>query len=163
MKRFSSALFALALLLAPGAAGAHEVTAGPFEITHPHSRFTPKGAPNGVVYMVIENTGKEADRLIGASTPRAERAEIHETVQKGEVFSMRPREAVDLVPGDIVEFASGGLHLMLMKLTQPLVAGERYPLTLRFEKAGEFTFEVEVEGKDAAADDDGGHRGHHGD
>ena len=160
MKRFVVVAFALALLLAPAIVEAHEATVGPFHVTHPHSRFTPKGAPNGVIYMVIENTGKEADRLVGASTPRAERVEIHETVQDGEVLSMRPRDAVDLAPGDIVEFASGGLHLMVIKLTQPLVAGERYPLMLRFEKAGELTVEVEVEGKDVGGDTDDHHHHH---
>lgn len=158
MRTFLPAL--VALLLAASPILAHEATVGPFELTHPHSRFTPKSAPNGVVYMVIENTGKEADRLIGASTPRAARAEIHATMKEGELMVMKPQDAVELKPGEIVEFAPGGLHIMLLKLTTPLVAGERYPLTLTFEKAGSFTVEVEVEGK-TGSDDAGGHHNHH--
>jgi hypothetical protein len=46
--------------------------------------------------------------------------------------------------------APQGTHIMLMDLPRPLVAGERFPLTLVFEHAGKLAVEVEVRAPDAA-------------
>ena len=43
-----------------------------------------------------------------------------------------------------VAFEPGGLHVMLFDLAAPLVAGDVFPLTLVFEKAGEVTTQVQV-------------------
>jgi len=64
---------------------------------------------------------------------------------------MRMREVnggVALAAGSQVKFMPGGYHIMLMGLKQPLKAGDRFPLTLKFAKAGSVTVEVLVE-KDA--------------
>ncbi len=129
----------------PSLAQAHDSIHGSNGITHPRARITSPGATNGAVYLVIENTGAETERLIGAATPRAEKVELHATEMEGEVMTMRPREAVEIKPADIVSFEPGGLHIMLFKLSAPLKEGERFPLTLRFEKAGELTIDVAVE------------------
>ncbi|MCX8135061.1 MAG: copper chaperone PCu(A)C, partial [Roseococcus sp.] len=44
-----------------------------------------------------------------------------------------------------VSLQPGGLHLMLIGLTQPLVAGQSVPVTLRFERAGEVTIQLAVQ------------------
>lgn len=61
---------------------------------------------------------------------------------------MRMREVTDgvaVAPGTTVKFAPGGYHIMLMGLKQPLKAGDRFPLTLKFAKAGSVTVDVQVE------------------
>jgi copper(I)-binding protein len=145
MKHLLAALFLALAALAPGLGTAHEFTYGALEITHPWARFTPPGASNGAVYLVIENTGEKTERLLGAATPRAAKAELHATAMEGEVMTMRPRDAVEIKPKEIVAFEPGGLHIMLLGLTTPLQEGEMIPLTLRFETAGELTIEVMVE------------------
>ena len=49
------------------------------------------------------------------------------------------------MPSGEARFEPGGNHVMLFGLTQPLVAGERFPLTLQFEKAGKVVVEVAIE------------------
>ena len=49
------------------------------------------------------------------------------------------------------------LHIMLFGLEAPLMEGERFAMTLIFEKAGEIEVEVAIEG---IAEMDGGHQGH---
>ena len=71
------------------------------------------------------------------------------------VMKMRPVEAIELAPGSEVELAPGGNHIMLMGLAAPLQEATTFPLTLRFEHAGEVTVEVAV-GAVAAM----GHDGH---
>jgi periplasmic copper chaperone A len=39
----------------------------------------------------------------------------------------------------------GSMHVMLIGLKHPLARGDSFPLTLRFEKAGEQTVSVHVE------------------
>ncbi|MSO69202.1 MAG: copper chaperone PCu(A)C [Alphaproteobacteria bacterium] len=145
MKRFAvSVCFVLAVSIA-ALGHAHDYSFGDIKITHPWARFTPPGAPNGAAYLVIENKSAAPDRLIGAATPRAAKVEFHGHEMEGEMMAMRQREAIDLAAKDIVAFEPGGLHLMLLKLTAPLKDGERFPLTLRFENAGDISIEVVVE------------------
>lgn len=84
----------------------------------------------------------------------AERVTIHaiETDANG-VGRMVHRETLDLPAGEEVTFAPGGMHLMLMGLSEKLVEGTAFPLTLRFEAAGEVTIDVQVLGAAASGPD----------
>ncbi len=152
-----------ALLAAP--ALAHGFKAGAIEIEHPWARATAADAANGAAYMVLNNEGKEADRLVSATSPTAERVEMHTHIDEGGVMKMRQINAVELAPDATVKLAPGGLHVMLIGLKAPLVKGKAIPLTLTFEKAGTVTVEVSVQGAgDTKADHEGSHHDHdHGD
>jgi copper(I)-binding protein len=61
---------------------------------------------------------------------------------------MRMREvpAIDLPPKTVIELRHGGsYHLMLMDLKQPLKDGDRFDMTLNFERAGKQTVKVWVQ------------------
>lgn len=75
-------------------------------------------------------TAREPMKLVGVSTPVAGTAELHQMKLDGDLMLMRPVPQVDLPAGRTVEFKSGGYHLMLMDLKQPLLAGSTVPLTL---------------------------------
>jgi copper(I)-binding protein len=47
-----------------------------------------------------------------------------------------------VAPGEKVEFAPGGLHVMLMGLKRPLKEGQVFELELLFEVAGRVTVRV---------------------
>lgn len=161
MTRRLSSLTAAAFLLAGSAAFAHDYKAGPLAIAHPWSRATPPGAKVGGGYLAIENTGREADRLVSISAPFAGRTEIHEMAVTNGVMTMRPLEqGVVLPPGGKVEFKPGGYHIMFMELKQPLKQGEMVKGTLAFEKAGSVEIEFKVEAVGARGADHGGHKGH---
>jgi copper(I)-binding protein len=116
------------------------------------ARATPPGAGVAAAYLMLTG-GARADRLLGASTPRAAMTEIHSVTETNGMMQMRPvADGVPVPARTTVRLAPHGLHLMLMNLTQPLVAGERFPLTLRFEHGGSLTVQVEVRapGQDAA-------------
>lgn len=99
------------------------------------------GQTTGAAYLVIRNSGAEADRLIGASSPVANPVELHTHTSVNGVMRMDRVEAIDVPVGGEVVFAPRGLHLMLFNF-QP--AGETAPVTLRFEKAGEMTVDFAV-------------------
>jgi copper(I)-binding protein len=102
------------------------------------------GAGNGAVYVLIENRGREADTLLGASSDAAQTVELHETRQAGGMMRMRPLAKVEVPAGGRIEMKPGGQHIMLLGLTRDLHPGDKVTVRLRFEKAGEQTVEAEV-------------------
>jgi periplasmic copper chaperone A len=110
------------------------------------ARATPEGAPTGAVFGQLVNLNAEMDTLVSASTDAAEAVEIHEMVMgDGDVMQMRPVEGgLTVEPNNYVELAPGGLHVMLINLTQPLEAGESFDLVLNFEHAGEVSVTVPI-------------------
>lgn len=78
---------------------------------------------------------KEPTKLVGASSPAAGTAEVHEMKMEGDVMRMRPAGAIDLPVGKPFELKPGGYHLMLQDLKGPLKAGSTVALTLVFRDA----------------------------
>ncbi len=158
-----SRLATLALCLSlGGTALAHDYKAGGLKVDHPWSRATPGGAKVGGGYLVIENTGTAADRLVSVSAPAiAGRTEIHEMAVTNGVMTMRPLDAGIAIPaGGKVEFKPGGYHVMFMELKQPLTQGEGFKSSLTFEKAGTVEVEFKVEAVGARSAGHGAHQGH---
>lgn len=132
MKPLLPLISALALA-APAAA--HQIPAGALDIVHPWSRPAAAGM-NGVIYMRVTNSAARPDVLLSVETPIAERVEMHETSMAGGVMRMRKLTGVTVPARGTAAFAPGGAHLMLVKLKQPLVAGQMPPLTFVFQHAG---------------------------
>ena len=108
------------------------------------ARETPPGVSNGAAYVTLVNEGAVKDRLIAARGAVSERVELHRHLMEGDVIMMRQVEGIDVDAGGRTALKPGGGHLMLIGIKRPLVAGERFPLTLAFEKAGEITVQFEV-------------------
>lgn len=126
-------------------AGRVTVTAGDLELSGGFARATlPKAAVAGG-FLTVTNTGRADDRLVSATSPAAQRVEIHEMSMQGDVMQMRPLpQGIPVPAGKSVDLRPGGLHLMLMGLTAPLRQGDSVPLTLTFEKAGPVQMSLSV-------------------
>jgi copper(I)-binding protein len=120
-----------ALLFATGGALGGELT-----ISSAWARATPPGAGMGAIYLVIENGSTRSDRLLKLNTSSAAIAEVHRSEIVESIARMRAVAVLHVAPGEKVEFAPGGLHVMLTGLTKPLVAGKTVELELVFEVAG---------------------------
>ncbi len=96
-------------------------------------------------YMILINNSDEADRLISATTDVAETVELHisEMADDG-VMSMRPVENIEIPANSQVELQPGGLHIMLIGLTQNLNDGDTVNLTLNMENMGIIDLAVPV-------------------
>ena len=123
-------------------------------IEAPWTRAAGQGA-QGAGYLTIRSTGA-ADRLLGAASAAANRLELHTVQRDGEVMRMRQVDAIAVPAAGTVTLQPGGLHLMMIGLTRPLVAGETVPVTLRFERAGEVEATLAVQA--AGARGPAGHR-----
>ena len=142
-ERIGIATLAGALLLVGiDAAAAHEYKLGALEIGHPWSRATPPGAKVGGGYATITNDGDTPDRLVSATFSGAPQTQMHEMSVEDGVMKMREIPGGIAIPAHgTVTLGPGGLHLMFVGLTAPLVLGSKVPGTLTFEKAG--TVEVQ--------------------
>jgi uncharacterized protein YcnI len=144
------------LAITAAAAGEHDhgaksmaasaaVTVGNLEISGGFSRATLPNAPVGGGYITITNKGGEADRLVSAASPVAGVTQLHEMKMEGDLMKMNELpEGIEIPAGETVALQPGGLHIMFMQLTQPLIEGTRIPLTLSFEKAGKVEVELSV-------------------
>lgn len=101
-------------------------------------------AGNGGVFFVIDNATGETERLLSASAPIAQTAELHQSMMHDGMMQMQMQAFVEIPARSKVTFKPGGLHVMLIGLKQDLKPGDTFPLTLIFEKSGELTIEVTV-------------------
>ena len=129
----SAALFAASAGTPPG-----------LSVTGAWARATPPGTTVAAVYLVIDNTAGEADRLLAISTDRAGSAEVHTIVHDGDLAMMRRVEPLQVGAGERILFEPGGIHVMLMGLKSPLAEGQSLTLVMNFERAGVRRVEARV-------------------
>ena len=145
------AVFA-AFVIGAAPALAHDYVLGNLRVEHPYARPTPPGARTGGAYFAVRNVGKDADRLLRVSSPVAQTVELHSMTMVGTLMKMRAVSALDIPPGSTVILGTGGYHVMLTGLRQPLALGDKVPLTLTFEKAGGLDVSAHVEAPNPGAD-----------
>jgi periplasmic copper chaperone A len=143
-RHFIFALACLACLIGAGSVSAHAYKIKAIEISHPYAHVTLPGQPVGGAYLKITNSGPP-DRLVSVSTPQAKSAELHTMSMQGDVMRMREVTAFELPAGKTIELKPGGNHIMLMGLQTPLKAGSSFPITLKFEHAGDLVVSLTVE------------------
>ena len=141
-------LAATTALLSPTTSFAHDYRVGKVAVEHPFAPPSVNGATTAAVYLRrIENSGDQADRLIAARTPVARAVEFHSmSIDSANVMQMRAQPRIEIPAGGKLELRPGGpLHLMLLDLKRPLKEGNRFPLTLVFERSGEVEVMVWVQ------------------
>jgi periplasmic copper chaperone A len=136
--------FLVLWLIAQAPVHAAEYRAGNLVVAQPWSPPTPPVASVGAVYFLITNGGPKADLLLSVTSPVARAIEIHESREVQGSIRMREVASVECPPGATVKIAPGGLHVMLLGLRGPLVAGMTFPASLHFRDAGILTVQVTV-------------------
>lgn len=144
--RFALFLLAAVLALPIGAASAHDYRVGAIHIDHPWAIATPGGAKVGAGYMKITNEGTQPDRLIALTSPAARRVVVHAMTMEDGVSKMRLLDkGLEIKPGETVELAPEGTHVMFEGLRAPLLEASRVKGTLVFEKAGKIDVDYTVQ------------------
>ena len=107
------------------------------EIDEPWARATTPGSTLAAGYMTLHNKSDDRDRLLSVSSPLARKVETHITLKDGNIMRMREVSGYEVPGRGRVELKPGGAHLMFVDIKRPFKAGEKIPVTLRFEKAGD--------------------------
>ncbi|RZU99704.1 copper chaperone PCu(A)C [Spiribacter vilamensis] len=108
------------------------------------ARATPPGFDKGAVYFELTNDSPRSNALVGVSTERAPRAELHRTIEEGGNSRMVHTPRVAIPAESEVIFEPGGRHVMLMGIETALTEGERFTIRLETEDGGELAVEVQV-------------------
>ena len=155
-KAVVTASTALALTVLPGAAtamcsgeyasyseavathGADTIAVGELHLFNRRALETPPNARSAGGFLSIYNYSSEPNRLVSASSPSAERVELHTMTMEGDVMRMRELEdGIELPANAQVDLEPGGLHVMFINLIQPFAEGEEVPVTLTFANGDE--------------------------
>jgi len=116
------------------------------EIHRPWARLQTAESGEAAGFVTLTNRGAEPDRLVAATCAQAAKTEIWGIKVVGAELRMLPLEkGVFLDVGMVVELKPRGYHLFFQGLTQPLVRGQKVPVTLTFAKAGMLEAELVVE------------------
>jgi copper(I)-binding protein len=126
------------------------------------ARTSAASQTTGAAYMDITG-GSSADKLVSAAAPTgvSAKTEIHETTMAQSsgmagsgmtgsgmtgsgMMEMKPVSSISIPAGKTVKLEPGGYHVMLVDLAKPLTVGQKFTLTLTFEKAGKVEVPVEV-------------------
>jgi periplasmic copper chaperone A len=157
ISRICTATLAFIAIVLTSMSTATAASPGRLTVADAWARATAPGSTVAAVYLVVDNPGRRSDRLLRASTPRAARVEFHSTIRDVDVVRMQRVEPVHVEAARKLTMAPGGLHAMLLDLKSPLRAGERFPLTLTFERSGQQSVLVRV----VAPESVGGAHDHH--
>ncbi len=119
-------LFSIALMVCLGACSESDLTFKRLVVRDPLP-----GKDNTVGYFEVSNPTTAEVVLIGAFARGVHAIQMHEnlTDPDSSLTRMRRMEVVRIPPGEIVSFEPGGLHLMLLGVTD---LPERVPITLQF-------------------------------
>jgi copper(I)-binding protein len=109
---------------------------GNLQISKQMARATAPGQSMSSAYLLIENKGSTPDRLLTVTYSRAKEVQIHEMKMEGDKMMMRQMTALEIPANGSVELKSGGYHLMMLGLQEPIKEGDSVKMTLQFEKAG---------------------------
>lgn len=108
--------------------------AAELDVSDARLRLMPGDLP-AAGYFRLHNAGDESVTLTGADSDAFERVMLHRTVQEDGMSSMHGVSELEVAPGDTLEFAPKGYHLMLMQRSQPLAVGDALEVTLTFADA----------------------------
>ena len=123
------ALFVIALTLVSSASGASDTLI----ISDAWVRATPPGKMMTAGYASLENVSKEVITITGVSAEAAGHTSLHETRIERDRSTMRPVARLSIEAGERVSLKPGGLHIMLMKLSESLTDGQSIDICLELE------------------------------
>lgn len=96
-------------------------------------RAMPPGQAMTAAYGQVINTSDATVILEGASTSFASRAEIHESQQMYGRFQMVKRESIAIPAGETLSLAPGGIHVMIMGVSEMPAAGSQVSVCLQID------------------------------
>lgn len=106
-------------------------------------------------YFEIHNSSGTDALLSHASSDAYDSVEVHLSIEKDGVASMRRVEAVKLPAGSSVSFEPGGYHLMLIGPHEAKRAGDKVAIRISLDDGTQFDIEALVKKHDT------GHSHHH--
>ena len=142
ISKITLATTAMIFMVTSALAQDHKIADKKIVIENPWARASI--GKNGAAYVTVVNHGKHSDKLIRVMAPVAKRVQLHTHKTDNGIMRMRPIKSVPVPAHTSVMLKPSGHHIMMMGLTQKLIMGEEFPLTLVFENAGKLTVKAQI-------------------
>jgi copper(I)-binding protein len=97
------------------------------------------------VFLTINNPQGEGDRILSIQSPLATSAVIKRIDSDGALLRATLVDTLEVKSGQRLNLRPGEYQISLMSVTKNIQPGDRIPLTLRFERAGNIEVRVLVE------------------
>ncbi|MBY0428143.1 MAG: copper chaperone PCu(A)C [Alphaproteobacteria bacterium] len=117
---------------------------GPIKITEAWTHATPADATTAEVYLTIQNQSA-ADTLTTVTTYIAETTAIITTTEANGAREQKEVPNLTIEANKDTSLRKNRTFILLQKLKQPLKAGDKFPVTLKFDKAGDILEDVIVQ------------------
>jgi copper(I)-binding protein len=91
------------------------------------------------IFGKFTNNGTADVTLIGGETEIAKMVQVHEVVDG---MMQEKKGGIVIKPGETVILEPGGLHIMIMNITKPIVAGDKMSITVKFDGADPQTLDL---------------------
>jgi copper(I)-binding protein len=144
---------ALAILLLAAALLSGAARAAPAAQPHVMDAWVRLPAVSGrpaAGFFMVHGTAK-ADALVGVTSAKAERIEMHSMVEENGVMKMRAEKSFAVPANGALNFQSGGNHLMIYGLAPDVKAGAKIPLLFSFQSGAKVTVQAEARAANAPA------------
>ncbi|MEM7561972.1 MAG: copper chaperone PCu(A)C [Pseudomonadota bacterium] len=114
------------------------------EVSNSWIKNLPPAMPMRAGYLSLYNPNDSTVTLVGATSERFGKIELHQSVAKDGVMSMEHVHHLMIKPGKTVKLEPGGYHLMLMKPKEPTEPGETIQVKLKFADGSEQEVDMQV-------------------
>lgn len=95
------------------------------------------------VYLELDNSGKTDHRVLAATSPAAQMAQLHDMYEKNGQMIMHQVRMIP-IPAHKDELLNGNFHIMLIDTSKHLTSGQIIPITLIFEDGSWLNFNARV-------------------
>ncbi len=133
------------LLLSSALLLASHIALADVNVESAYIRAVPPGQMNSAAFMQLKNDGTDEISLVAAKSQVAKNVELHTHIHDNGVMRMRQINEISLPVGEAIMLQPGGMHIMLIGLTQNLSAGENIKLSLEFSDGSKQALEVPVQ------------------
>ena len=127
MRRRTLFLLTLVLVLSP------QTWAADLSVSDAWVRATPPGKMMTAAYATLQNTSNATLVITGVTSDVTAHTSVHETLINRDRATMRPVQRLRLNAGERTHLAPGGMHIMLMKLSEPLTDAQSIDICFTLE------------------------------
>lgn len=114
------------------------------EVSNSWIKNLPPTMPMRAGYLSLHNPDEKSVTLVGASSERFGKIELHQSVDKDGIMSMQHVHHLMIKPGKTVILEPGSYHLMMMKPNAPTEPGETIKVRLEFADGSELEVDMQV-------------------
>ena len=114
------------------------------EVSDAWIKNLPPSVPVRAGYMTLHNPAPRTQRIVAVHGEGFARVEIHETVEQEGMMHMRQLPELRLAPGETVQLAPGGLHLMMMQPAEPTRPDEVHRIEIEFDDGSRQSLQLTV-------------------